>query len=86
MPARQTITVSYETTNSTGTVQSTLISGSAATITALYQPVSLSSSAGNIPASGYIIVIITGPSNVALTVFWGYGAPTLFQVAFTYQT
>ncbi len=86
MPARQSITVSYETTNSAGTVQSTMISSASATITDLYQPVSLSSSAGIVPSSGYVLVLITGPSGVALTVFWGSGNPTNYQVGFTYQS
>jgi hypothetical protein len=85
MPARQTVTVSYITTNSAGTVQSTMISSSPATITAFYQPITLPSSAGSVPASGYIRVIITAPSAAAITVFWGYGKPTLFQVAYTYR-
>jgi hypothetical protein len=48
--------------------------------------VSISSSAGTVPASGYIEVAITGPSGVALTVFWGSPKPTLFQVSYTYRT
>jgi hypothetical protein len=86
MPARQAITVSYYTTDSAGAVQSTMASSSAATITSIYQPVSISSSAGTVPASGYIEVAITGPSGVALTVFWGSPKPTLFQVSYTYRT
>ena len=86
MPARQSITVSYATTNSAGTVQSTMIAGSSATITAVYQAVTISSSTGTIPASGYVRVIITAPTGVALTIFWGYGKPTEFQVSYTYQT
>jgi hypothetical protein len=86
MPARQAVTVSYVTTNSAGTVQSTMIAGSPATITALYQPVSLSSSSGSIPASGYIRVVITAPAGAALTVKWGAGKLTQFQVGYTYQT
>jgi hypothetical protein len=86
MPARQTITVSYVTTNAAGAVQSTMISGSAATITAFYAPVSLSSSAGTVPASGYIRVIITAPAGAALTIYWGYPKLTQFQVSYTYKT
>ena len=86
MPARQTVTVSYVTTNSAGTVQSTMISGSTATITAIYAPVSISSSAGTIPASGYVRVLVSGPSGAGLTVFWGTGKPTQFQIAFTYRS
>jgi len=86
MPARQTITVSYVTTNSAGTVQSTMISGSSAAITAVYALVSISSSAGTIPASGYVRVVITAPSAAGLTVFWGTGKLTQFQIAFTYRS
>jgi hypothetical protein len=86
MPARRSITVSYATTNSAGTVQSTMISGSSTTITAVYALVSVSSSAGTIPASGYVRVVITAPSGAGLTVFWGAGKPTEFQVASTYRS
>jgi len=86
MPARQTVTISYLTTNSAGTVQSTMIGGSSATITAAYAPVSLASSAGTIPASGYIRVLITAPAGSGLTIFWGYGKPTQFQVSYTYRS
>ncbi len=86
MPARQSVTVSYATTNSAGIVQSTMIAGSSATITAVYALVSVSSSAGTIPASGYVRVVITAPSGAGLTVFWGTGKPTQFQVAFTYRS
>jgi hypothetical protein len=86
MPAREQITVSYYTTNSAGVVQSTMASGSHATMTALYQPLSVSSSAGTVPASGYVEVAITGPAGAALTVFWGYPKPTLFEVSYTYRT
>ncbi len=85
MPARQTITVSYVTTNAAGAVQSTMISGSVATITAFYAPVSLPSSAGTIPASGYVSVIITAPAGAALTVYWGYPKLTQFQVSLHLQ-
>jgi hypothetical protein len=86
VPVRQTITVSYATTNSTGTVQSTMLAGTAATITATYQPVSLASSAGTIPASGYIRVVITAPAGSAITVFWGAPEPTLFEIETTVRT
>lgn len=86
MPARQTITVSYVTTNSAGTVQSTMISGSSATLTASNQPVSLSSSSGTVPASGYVRVVITAPAGAALTVNWGSGKLTQFQVSYTYRS
>src|SRR6266702_3852064 len=86
MPARQSITVSYATTNSAGTVQSTLITGSSAMITAVYALISVTSSAGTIPTSGYVRVVITAPSGAGLTVFWGTGKLTQFQIAFTYRS
>lgn len=86
MPARQTITVSYYTTNSAGTVQSTMISGATATATAVYQPISIASSAGSVPASGYVEVVITAPSGTALTINWGYPKLTNFQVTYTYRS
>ena len=87
MPARQAITISFYTTNSAGVVQSTMASSSPATATALYQPASISSSAGTVPASGYLEVVITGsPSGGALSVVWGSPKPTLFEVSYTYRT
>lgn len=86
MPERQSVTVTFESTNSAGTVQSTMISDASATITDLYQPVSLASSSGTIPALGYTVLIITGPSEVALTIFWGYGGPTNYQIGFSYRS
>jgi hypothetical protein len=86
MPARETITVSYYTTNSAGAIQSTMASSSPATLTALYQPVSISSSAGTVPASGYVEVVITGPQTAAVAVFWGAPKPTLFEVSYTYKS
>lgn len=85
MPARQSITVSYETTDSTGTVQSTMASNTPATITDLHSSVSIPSGSGIIPASGYVVLIITDPSTVPLRVFWGSSHPTNFQVTFSYQ-
>jgi len=85
MPARQAITVSYYTTNSAGAIQSTMASSAAATTTALYQPLHVSSSAGAVPASGYVEVVITGPTGAALTVQWGIPKPTLFEVTYTYR-
>ncbi len=85
MPARQAITVSYYTTNAAGAIQSTMASSAPATATALYQPLHVSSSAGAVPASGYVEVVITGPAGAALTVFWGIPKPTLFEVTYTYR-
>ncbi len=85
VPARQSIGVSYYTTNSAGAVQSTMASDSAATLTSLYQPASISSSAGAVPASGYVEVVITAPSTAALTIIWGAPKPTLFEVSYTYR-
>jgi hypothetical protein len=82
MPARQILTVSFETTNSAGAVQSTMIGDSLASLTSLYAPISLPSSAGTVPASGYLLVVVAAPASQALTVFWGYGNPTLFEVQF----
>ena len=85
MPARESVTVSFVTTNSAGTVQSTMIAGSSATITALYQPLTLASLAGTVPASGYVRVMVTAPGGAGLTVYWGNTKPTQFQVSYTYQ-
>ncbi len=85
MPARQTLTVSYETTNSAGTLYSTMISNSPGTLTGIYAPISITSSSGTVPASGYVLVIITASSS-ALTVYWGYGNPTFFQIEFNAQS
>jgi hypothetical protein len=86
MPLRQAITVSYYTTNSAGAVQSTMASGASATVTGLNVPISVVSSAGTVPASGYVEVVITGPASIALTVYWGAPKPTLFEIAYTYRS
>jgi len=86
VPARQSVTVSYITTDSSGSLRSTMITGSAATITALYQPISLPTPSGSVPTSGYLQVTITAPSGSPLTVYWGSPKPTLFEVELMVRT
>ena len=86
IPMRQTVTVSYLSTDSSGSVASPMVTGSPATITALYQPILLSSSSGSVPSSGYLRVMITAPDGTPLFVFWGSPRPTLFEVQSTVRT
>jgi hypothetical protein len=85
MPAIQSLLVSYETAYSVGTVQSTMISASAVTTTGLHPSVSIPSASGIIPALGYVLVVITDPTDVPLTILWGSSDPTNFQVTFAGQ-
>ncbi len=41
--------------------------------------------AGTIPASGYIQIVITAPATTGVTVYWGSGKPTNVQLCFTYS-
>ena len=86
VPASQTVTVSFSSTDSAGTVQSTMVSGAAVTVPPTsYAAATLVSAAGLVPASGYLRVIITAPSGAQLTVKWGAGTPTDFQAFLQYR-
>ncbi len=76
-------TITLRTTDSAGTLVSTLLVTTntnpiLATKTQIITVFSISS--GSIPAGGYLEVIITAPSSTSITVFWGVGQPTNFQV------
>ncbi|MHB8584878.1 MAG: hypothetical protein ACYDDF_03460 [Thermoplasmatota archaeon] len=86
VPAKQTVTVTYATTNSAGTVQSTMVNAQSATITAVFDRYAFASSAGTVPANGYILATVTAPAGQALTVHWGYGQPSNFQITPTFET
>jgi hypothetical protein len=87
VPASQTVTVSFASTDSAGTVQSTMINGTAVTVPSTsYAAATLASTAGSVPASGYLRVTVTAPSGAQLTVKWGSGAPTDFQAFLQYRT
>ncbi len=81
-----TVTVSLYTTNSAGTVQSTLASSvnmnlantGSATLT-------ITSSSGSVPASGYVELQVSTPSSAGITVLWGSGTPTTFNTPDTYN-
>lgn len=79
-PATTTLSVSEYTTNSAGAHQDTLISSvTTGTITSTKTEVSssFSSSAGTVPAGGYIETTVTASQSV--TIFWGSGQLTNFQ-------
>jgi hypothetical protein len=86
-----TLTVSFETTSSTGAVQSTIVSGvptksigtSETEVVTTFQ-----GSSGAIPAMGYIVAILTLPTGGAKNcyVYWGSGQETNFQVPYTTLT
>lgn len=76
-------TIALHTTDSSGTLVSTLL---ATTNTNPIPSVKtqiitvFSISAGSIPAGGYLEVILTAPAGASITVYWGVGQPTNFQV------
>lgn len=82
-----TVQISLETTDSTGVVQSSLISNAVtSTIGTSESEIVLSvvGSSGSVPVNGYVGVIVnvpkTGPS--FCTVYWGAGQQTNFQMAY----
>lgn len=83
-----TISVSAYTTNSAGTIQTTLFSGQstyALPVSGGQVATVFTVTAGSIPASGFVQVKITAPANGPIQVKWGNGQPTNFQIAFTYS-
>lgn len=77
------ITVTVRTTDSAGTLVSTLLSsGTTKTVssTNTQMPTIFSISSGSIPSGGYIEVILSAPSSASITVYWGVGQPTNFQM------
>ncbi len=75
--------LTLRTTDSAGTLVSTLLSstnGVPVLATQTQTTIVFSISSGSIPAGGYLEVIITAPSTATITVFWGVGQPTNFQV------
>ncbi len=75
--------LTLRTTDSAGTLVSTLLSstnGVPVLATQTQTTIVFSISSGSIPAGGYLEVIITAPSTASITVFWGVGQPTNFQV------
>lgn len=80
------ITVSLFTTNSAGTIQSTLASGVNMNLADTGSAtLSLTSSSGTVPASGYVELQVTTPSTSGITVLWGGGSPTAFNTPDTYD-
>ena len=75
--------VSIYTTNSTGGLVSTIVSGgstsSIGTTKSEVNTTTLSGGQGVVDANGYIEVKLSAPASVAFTVYWGYGQPTNFQ-------
>lgn len=81
-----TVTVSMYTTNSAGTVQSTLVSGASMNLADVGSTaMNLVSSSGTVPASGYVELQVTTPSTAGVTINWGSGAPTAFNTPDTYN-
>lgn len=83
------IKVSAYTTTSTGTVQSTLFSNQNANPTSQeggQVATCFSTSAGTIPASGYIQVVLTAPTSSTIIVTWGRDQPTNVQICTTYSS
>jgi hypothetical protein len=81
--ASQPMTINVRTTTSTGVLSSTLVSSTSTT--AVLSTKSGTSSvfsitAGTVPSGGYIEVILTAPSAATITIYWGSGQPTNFQL------
>ncbi len=75
--------ITLRTTDSTGTLVNTLLAATntnpvPATKTQIATVFSISS--GTIPAGGYLEVIITASASTSVTVYWGVGQQTNFQV------
>jgi len=81
-----TLSVDAYTTDSTGAHQNTLVSsGTTGALTSTESEVlsSFSSSAGTVPASGYIEVTVTASASV--TIYWGSGQLTNFKTPSLYN-
>jgi hypothetical protein len=79
----QPVTVTLRTTDSAGTLVSTLLAASNTNplLTTKTQVATIYSiSSGSIPVGGYLELIITAPASVSITVYWGSGQQTNFQV------
>ncbi len=79
----QPVSVALRTTDSSGTLVSTLLATSSTNLfltTKTQVSTVYSISSGSIPAGGFLEVIITAPSSSPVTVFWGVGQQTNFQV------
>lgn len=82
------VSVSAYTTTSAGVNSKTLFSGqNSNTLPSSSGQVStvFSVASSSIPASGYIKIVLTAPSSAAISLQWGNGKPTNFQIAYTYS-
>lgn len=81
--AAPTVSVIVRTTDSTGALVSTLLSSTTTNSllsTETQTATIFSISAGSIPAGGYIEVILSAPTSTSITIYWGVGQPTNFQL------
>ncbi len=83
------IKVSAYTTTSNGIIQNTLFSNQDANPTPQeggQVATTFSTSAGTIPASGYLLVNLTAPTTSTMIVSWGSGQPTNVQICTAYSS
>jgi hypothetical protein len=83
-----TISISAYTTTSAGVNSNTLFSGlNTNTLPSTSGQVAtvFAVTSANIPASGYLKVVLTAPPSSEINIQWGNGKPTNFQIAFTYS-
>jgi hypothetical protein len=89
LPGSDTVlSVSAYTTDSAGAVCSILFVGQA--MDAVPQASGQVSTvffvaAGEVPAAGYVEVVLTAPEESAVKIYWGSGQPSNFQIYFTYS-
>jgi hypothetical protein len=82
--AGKTLTISIFTTTSTGTTQSTVVTGSTQTLTttkAQYVK-TFAGAAATVPVNGYVKVAIATSAGGTTTIYWGTGEYTNFQVPY----
>lgn len=83
-----TISISAYTTTSAGANSNTLFSGlNTNTLPSSSGQVStiFSVTSSSIPALGYIKIVLTAPASSEISLQWGNGKPTNFQIAYTYS-
>jgi len=89
--AAETIKISFETTTSTGTVQSIMVNNIATkTISTSKTEIvtSFVGSSGTVPANGYVVAVLSAPSPGArhCVIYWGSGQQTDLQTPYRVLT
>ena len=86
-PVQGQVSISAYATDPTGNNGVPIVTGALVPINSQGDVVvTIPTSTATIQASGYLEVVIVGPSNAALTVYWGGARPTDFQAFLQYRT